>query len=65
MIYKDEDSQTICEYIKEREANIAKETEYLSALKRVLVKGIKAQEQLEEMKRKNKYIDESWDSISK
>ena len=44
MIYKDEDKEKVYEYLKELEANIAKETEYVAALKRELVKGIKAQE---------------------
>lgn len=57
MIYKDEDKQTIYEYLKEFDKETKRREEFSSALKRELVKGINAQKELE--KSKEKSIEES------
>ena len=62
-IYKSEDAETIYEYLKEFDEETEKRKRFSSALKRELLKGHYAQEEIKRIKERQQ--DESWDEISK
>ena len=65
-VYKSEDAEIIFEYLKKKDAECQEWLKFSNALKRELVKGHHAQEELAVIKLKRKmHPDSSWDSISK
>ena len=57
-IYKDEDSQTIYEYLKEFDAETEKRKAFSSALKRKLIEKHYVEEELARCKKELKYYEE-------
>lgn len=62
-IYKDEDSQTIYEYLKEFDAETEKRKAFSSALKRKLIEKHHIEEELARCKKELKYYEEQENEI--
>lgn len=57
-IYKDEDTQTICEYLKEFDVETEKRKAFSNALKRKLLEKHYIEEELARCKKELKYYEE-------
>lgn len=62
-IYKDEDTQTICEYLKEFDAETEKRKAFSNALKRKLLEKHYLEEELARCKKELKYYEEQENEI--